>query len=407
MQFVRPLLLCGIPILSLGFSNFIFSIALHCSNQRHRLYLLPFFVALSVFTFTSAKYFWFIPSVLSLWSVASATYILHITSLLYIEKWPVPHSAALAATQQHKTSKIQWCLDFRATYKLWANPQLLGTVVAPTHPRTKTQPRYVFLLRRLIKLPIYYFLHSYAIPWFFSQTIVEFLPEDVSPIQETMLRRLQHVTAREIVIRGYTAIVWILESVIFLDSAHIVSACCFVLVGLDSPSDWPVLFGSPRSATSLRKFWSKFWHRLPVRPYTNYGKLVARGLGLQHGTFASKAIIAFVIFGLSGATHSAASWRMGQHDWHLDIWWFFLNFLGCLAETIWVSAIRSFAKSIKRSRELKLIEGTWVAKFLGFAWVFGFLFWSTPKWKYPGLYREAVEMEMWNSFISSMSIVPN
>lgn len=407
MQLVRPLLLCCVPVLSLAFSAAVFSVALHCSNQRHRLYLLPFFITFSVFSFTSSKYFWFIPSLVSLWSLGVSLYILHIISLLHIERWPVPRSSAPPSTQQHATSKRQWHLDFRATYKLWGNPQLLPTIVAPdAHSPPETQPYSVFFFLRLIKLPIYYYLHSYVIPSLFSETIVEFFPEDVSPVQQTLLRRFQEVTAREVVIRGYTAIVWILESLVFLDGANAILACFFVLVGLDHPSDWPALFGSPMSATSLRKFWSRFWHRLAVRPYTNYGKVVACSLGLQPESFAFKTIVACVVFGLSGASHSAVSWRLGQRDWYLDIWWFFLNFLGCSVEIMWLSAIHSFAKSMKWSRELKMIEDSWFGKFVGFAWVFGFFFWSTPKWKYPGIYREALETARWRSILSKMSVVP-
>ena len=407
MQLVSPLLLCCVPVLSLTFSAAVFSVALHCSNQRHRLYLLPFFIIFSIFSFTASKYFWFIPSLVSLWSQGVSLYILHIISLLHIEKWPVPYFSAQLSTQQYTASNRQRYFDLRATYKLWGNPQLLPQMIAPNaHSPPEAQPYSVFFFLRLIKLPIYYYLHSYVIPSLFSETIVEIFPEDVSPVQQTLLRRFQEVTAREIVIRGYTATVWILESLIFLDGANAILACFFVTVGIDHPSEWPALFGSPISATSLRKFWSRFWHKLAVRPFTNYGKVVAHSLGLQPESFAFKTIVACVVFGLSGISHSAVSWQLGQRDWYLDIWWFFLNFLSCLVEVMCLSAMRSFAKSMRWSRELKIIEDSWFGKLIGIAWVFGFFLWSTPKWKYPGIYRAALEEARWRSILSKMSVVP-
>ncbi|KAF3398990.1 hypothetical protein DPV78_006641 [Talaromyces pinophilus] len=287
-------------------------------------------------------------------------------------------------------------LNWRATYKLWGNPQLLSTIRDDSLDSTPEIPYSVFFLLRLVKLPIYYCLHTYVIPTVFSETIYAFFLEDVSPVQQTLIRRISDVTAREIVIRSYTAIIWILESLIFLDSANAVLACFFVLIGLDQPSEWPALFGDITTATSLRRFWARFWHRLAVRPYTNYGKVLASTLRLKPGSFAFKMVVACVVFLLSGVTHSAVSWRVGQRKWYLDIWWFFLNFLGCLLEVIFLAVVRRLAKATRWSRDLEMIEESWFGKFIGYAWVFGFFFWSTPKWRYPNIYRQILEVRGWS-----------
>ena len=70
-----------------------------------------------------------------------------------------------------------------------------------------------------------------------------------------------------------------------------------------------------------------------------------------------------------------------------------------------LSAIRGLAKSTGWFRELKMIEESWFGKFVGFAWVFGFFFWSVPKWKYPVLHSVAVETATWRRILSKMSIV--
>lgn len=391
MQFITQLLLCCVPVLYLALSAAVFSITLHCSNQTNRLYLLPFFLIFSVLSFITSEYFSpFSPSLVSLWSLAISLYILHIISVLYIERWPSPSSSFTKQQQDTTPTNQLRHFSFRATYKLWGNPQLLPTADAAS-PEI---PYSVFFFLRLIKLPIYYSLHSYVIPLIFSETVVEYFPEDVSPVQQTLFRRIHEVTAREVIIRGYTAVIWILESIIFLDSANAVLACFFVLVGLDQPSEWPALFGSLISATSLRKFWSRFWHGLAVRPYTNYGKVLATSiLQLRPGSFAFKTVVACVVFLLSGVSHSAVSWQLGYHEWFLDIWWFFLNFLGCSIEVLCLSAIRGFAKFMKLSRELKMIEDSWFGNFIGYVWVFAFFFWSTPKWRYPSIYRQTLEVE--------------
>ncbi|TVY16133.1 Acetyltransferase ataH [Lachnellula arida] len=343
---------------------------------------------------------------MSSWSQAVLLNIFHIVSLLYIEKWPAPCLETRNSTEKTQTSRQRYHYDLRATYKLWGDPQLLSSNPDPeTDSKAKIQPLSVFIFLRLIKLPIYYYLQFHLIPSLFSETIVTYLPEDVSPIQQTYFRRWHEVEDRELVIRGYTAITWIWESVVFLDSANSVLACFFVLVGVDEPRDWPSLFGNPASATSLRGFWSRFWHRLAIRPYSNYGKIVAYSLGLQQGGFAYKTIVAFVVFTLSGISHAAVSWQLGRKDWYLDVIWFSLNFLACSVEVVVLSAIRGIAKSMGWSRELNMVQESSFGKFVGFVWVFGFFFWSVPKWKYPMLHSVAVETATWRRILSGMSLV--
>jgi len=227
----------------------------------------------------------------------------------------------------------------------------------------------------------------------FSEAVFVIYSEDVGPEQQILLRRLGQITAREVLIRGHTAIYWIFEAVVLLDSANALLACFFVAIGLDRPSDWPALFGSPVSACGLRNFWSKFWHTLATRPYANVGKAVASALGLQPGSFAHKSFVAFVVFGFSGLSHSAAKWQMGGQDCWLETAWFLANFFACSAESLFLTNVRRSAKYAGCSAELRMIEESWFGWFLGYAWVFAFFFWSVPKSRYPQMYQQALMME--------------
>jgi hypothetical protein len=326
--------------------------------------------------------------------------------VLHIEKWPVPQLPPGKAL----TRKQKFVGNFRAAYRIWGNPQMLGTVPTKKDEKTKEtqQSLSVFVFLRLIKLPIYYYIHFHILPGAFLETLVEFIPQDLSPEEQILIRRLfyvySEVTARELVVRAYMAIYWIWESVVYLDGANSILACIFVLVGLDEPRDWPSLFGNPAEVTGLRTFWSRFWHRVAVRPYSNYGKVVASFLGLKAGSVESKSAIALVVFAISGISHSAVSWQLGQKEWWLDIWWFLMNFLGCTGEVLFLSSLRSLAKRIGWSRELRMLEESWVGRFFGYAWVFGFFFWSVPKWKYPAMYQTAVATARWNEIWSKMRL---
>lgn len=370
------------------------------------MYLLPAFLASALYSFTSGKYLSILPCVFGLWCVGVPLYLLHIVSLLYIRQWHVQRSSLLPHEHQAKCSRAHWREAFYTTYQLWGNPQLLGTSSNPSENTPRPKSRLAFFRCRLIKLSIYYLSYTYLIPWLVDQIVGDFASDDFTPVKQTIIRRLYQVTSRELMIRGYTATIWIVESVIFLDSSNAVLGCFFVLMGLDRPNDWPTLFGSLISATSLRRFWSKFWHKLAVKPYGTYGALVAQGLGLQKDSAEHKAIVAFVIFALSGLTHSAASWQLGHIEWQQDFYWFCLNFLGCWLEILCYSSASRITKHLRCSQKMQGTKGVWLGKIIGYVWVFGFFFWSTPKWKYPSMYQRAQGLEAWDSFLSSIEIVP-
>lgn len=376
---------------------------LHTQCQKHRLYFLPFFLAFSTLAFTSSRYFWFSPSFASLWIQADLLYILHVTSLLYIEKFPAP----IPSNPRDYTFKQQCYFKIRATWLLFGNPRLTSAVAhRKSPPLSGDQPRSIFVLLRLAKLPVYYALYFYVGPLLFSEVIVEVTPEDVGPVQQILLRRLPEVTIREVILRTYTAVSWIWESFMIFDGVNAILSSICVMLGIDNADDWPPLFGTPFVAVGLRSFWTRFWHGLATRPYKNYGKVVARGLGLQCGTFEHKILLALVAFGLSGLTHAMVARQIGRRDWDLEIWWFLLNFCACLSEVVLVSVLRSLARKLALSRELSMIEDSWLGHFLGFAWLFGFFFWSTPKWQYPRMYSDAIATERLYSLLAKMRIIP-
>ncbi|KAK7705255.1 hypothetical protein SLS64_008091 [Diaporthe eres] len=173
------------------------------------------------------------------------------------------------------------------------------------------------------KLPLYYYLYTSILPSIFAETIFRLDTPDVA--ETALFTRLGDITAREVVVRSYTAVVWIWESLVLLDGTNAVLAIIAVLSGLDRPGDWPSLFGNPCAACGLRNFWSRFWHRLAVRSYSQFGRFAATCVPVSSKR-VQKSVVAFVVFLLSGLSHSAVSWRLGHVDWHIDLQWFMFNF---------------------------------------------------------------------------------
>lgn len=401
--YFRLLASCSRPIAHLVLCILVFHLILHTSNHKRRLLLLPLFLLFAVLSFTTCNRFSVIsPYLSSLWAQSVALNIVHIFSLVCIEKCAVPQTDSLAT----------WT-SLRETWRLWSNPQLLppAAVTKATNKKddknTKTTAEQdsvpLFLLLRLLKLPIYYYLYTSILPSIFAETIFRL---DTSDVAETaLLTRLGDIATREVVVRSYTAVVWIWESLVLLDGTNAVLSIIAVLSGLDRPGDWPSLFGNPCAACGLRNFWSRFWHRLAVRSYGQFGRLVARYVPVRSKR-AQKSVVAFVVFLLSGLSHSAVSWRLGHVDWHIDLQWFMFNFAACSVELVVVSTARDVARRLGLARELELLERSWLGYLVGYSWMFGFFFWTVPMWRFPRLHRQLDATDRLMRLLSKMTLIP-
>jgi hypothetical protein len=376
-MFLNPIMILHLltPLIYLALSILIFLFALHTPTQTTRYFFLPPFLLFAILSLTSSKTWLWIPGLTSLWTQAMVLNIPHIICLLYIRRWPAPELKGFGNI-------------LKATWRLWGNPQLIGLNRAADPEISQSLP--VFLLVRLAKLPIYYFLNTTLLPALVTHIFGSLNPEDFAPPSQILLRRMHSVSTRELLIRAYVSIYWIWQSIVYLDGSNAILSIFFVGTGIDRPCDWPPLFGNPMRITSLRTFWNQFWHRIAVGPYTCIGRGVANTFGLRYKSVESNVLIAFIVFGLSGVSHGVVSWRIGRDGW-TDVWWFMLNFVACAAET-------AILKCTSHSKELQWVRKSLVGKIVGRVWVFVFLFWSVPKWQYPAMYRDVVQARQLAAF---------
>lgn len=418
--YIRLLVPCLVPMTYLLLSISVFHCSIQSRSKCLRAFLLPFFLCFAILSFNKSDSFLIIlPSLSYLWAQSITLYIAHVTSLLFLEEGP--DSQPIGFTSR---------ASLRTTFRLWADPRLISLKQPANNKTTKSDGRQsaepateqetlsTFLFLRLAKLALYYLLHARILPALFSQTIGHLRAEDVSPARTPLLSRLGSVGAREALVRSHAAVAWIWESFILLDAANAAISVTAVLAGVDRPGDWPTLFGSPLAACGLRSFWSRFWHRLARRPHGNLGRAVARRAlrpllparllrGIGRPAVIESAAAACVVFFLSGVSHAAVSWRFGQLGWRFaDVRWFMLNFLGCSLEKVVVSAGRRLAARAGWERELTAVEGSWLGWLVGYAWTFGFFFWSVPMLSFPRLYAQFVEEERLMRLLSEMRTVP-
>ncbi|KAK4175526.1 hypothetical protein QBC36DRAFT_354396 [Triangularia setosa] len=263
------------------------------------------------------------------------------------------------------------------SYKLWNNPRGLSThTSSPTRSSAKSHLK--FALKQFIKIVLLFMLDTYAIQGVISTAVfTEAKPSDFAPQYELFL--FQPLSSKQLLIRAAISVSWIWTAFYLLTASHCVLSLVFVaLLRWDEPEEWPSIWGHPANATSVRDFWGKVWNGITIPTFAFYAHLVLTTFGVEKQSRLGKKVVPFVIFFLSGLSHSLAGWTMGDVAPGRDMLFFMLNFLACAAET-WVGKTRQW-KIFKRRIP------PWVLKVAGVIYLFGFFFTAVPLWMYPKVY---------------------
>lgn len=354
-------------------------------SARHRRWTWLAPLLFSQYLAFSASNRWPNNGIDSLWGLLVCIWISESLSVLFLEDQSLLVSNDLSPAPQ------PW---YWKAWMTWNNPRLIGTPrEEDCTPRSfyGCQSRAAFARVRLIKLVAYWICSQYLQPMLIPGAFMPFEPSDFDSVRQTYFRRIlsenNPITARETTLRATFAIFWAWGAYVMVDAAHTALSIVFVIIlRMDHPHQWPPIYGHLRHMSSLRGFWGKFWHRLVVLPYSNCGKIIAeRVLGIRPGCLPHKMIVAFTIFLISGMVHAAVAWQLGDRcGWHLDICWFCLNFVASTFESAFCSA--ALRKAITSNATSSRSPVPIIQKTLGFIWVFGFFFWSVPKWQYPKVY---------------------
>ncbi|KAG2022028.1 hypothetical protein GB937_004122 [Aspergillus fischeri] len=295
-----------------------------------------------------------------------------------------------------------WTASFWiSAYKIWNDPQRRLSQVSLQRRENTCSPtsRIWFALRRLSWTVLCWLLQLSIVGPLLSIHFT-FSAEDFEPSRQILIRRMLSLqpeppfTAREMQIRFYVSVYWIWIAYLMLELCNTVLALFFVVIlRLDNPEDWTPLFGSPLQAYSIRRFWTKFWHRLAVAPCVSSGRMITRRVArLQPGSQHEKISIAFWAFFVSGIFHVVADWASGEPCYLIDDMFFFVaNFLAGAIESAIGKGLENAMKRSKNGMVRGLLRSGIVRKMIGYIWVLGFMFWITPKWQYRKLHASLTE----------------
>ncbi|KAI8935713.1 hypothetical protein NX059_007234 [Plenodomus lindquistii] len=167
----------------------------------------------------------------------------------------------------------------------WEVPYLhRGSSASTTSPSqaSKTSPKAQKtspITRRLLTLVIYF---SLLCTYYSHLSLSLHLPlrhTDTIPAKELLIRRFispshsSRITLRDLTVRLWIILDLIIPDYLILTLYHTVFALLFISTGLDTDTEWPPLFGRITDASSVRRYWGLFWHRLV---YQSFGALAKR-----------------------------------------------------------------------------------------------------------------------------------
>ncbi|EFE37456.1 hypothetical protein TRV_07892 [Trichophyton verrucosum HKI 0517] len=306
-----------------------------------------------------------------LWAFLCVIGIIHQSAGLLLEPWVVP-----VANQSVNHDILYLGL------KLWGNPRRLRVCQLGQKNSVSWQKRLTFVFQKVglvLLLGILYLMGEavvalvlYPLPmkWRVSfRYYFGFKPD------------------HPVLVRAVFCVHWAWESFVFLTIGHAILAILFVgVLGVDIPSEWPWLWGSPGEVYNLQRFWGIFWHKIGSVSQLEWGRYLSRRvLELKPGSPREKVFLAFFIFMASAIIHALVSWSVKDKSesvariYNFSLFLIF-NFLGTLGEYGLKQLLRHHCPQFRGRFEPGI--QLW-RRLFGFLWVFLFFFCTLPPWEYP------------------------
>lgn len=223
-----------------------------------------------------------------------------------------------------------------------------------------------------------------------SATIGGFVPSDLSPEKEGILRRLfqqmnsadpiaSPVTVREFQIRLLLAANKFIPDVLSLSAFHDFLAIIFIATGIDQPWEWPPLFGPLTEAYTMRRFWANFWHRLVYKSFNFHASTFTKALRIPQGTSFSRILNNCLVFVLSAIMHATVTWLYGgKCAWGRGTMVFWcIQPLSFVLEGVVQYNWKQYRKSSLSWANPSVVAAC--ERVVGYGWVVGWLMWCAPK----------------------------
>lgn len=266
--------------------------------------------------------------------------------------------------------------------------------------------RILVLLGRYIALCVFY---DPDVSLYLFQHQGSWSPADFAPDKRGFLRRLLRlsqfrsfpispITRREVLTRTHLVLDWVISDWLTLSSYHDILAIIAVGTNLDGPDpeEWPPLFGNISEATTVRRFWSNFWHQLVYRSFGGYASLFSeKVLRLRRGSLVARYVNNGLVFFLSGLMHALVDWKLDESK--CGYWgiagWYWMQVVAIVAEEVAQSVWIMFEKQLPLGKTQYFLL-TCGKRVVGYIWVMGWFFWSMPLMFFDQYYCLAINSQV-------------
>ncbi|KAH6872007.1 hypothetical protein B0T10DRAFT_565357 [Thelonectria olida] len=257
-----------------------------------------------------------------------------------------------------------------------------GSGIAPSsmpkpEPSTLLSKRASFAFRQtsriMLCIGIYHFCNSFLPLVIYKSMELLGPPTATLAEQAVFLRRLSQVSAFEVALRAISVVEFVATSWALANFTHsILSLVAVCVLCLDSPEEWPPIYGDIRATYTIRSFWSRFWHRLVSATWVSLATPIVRHIfQVKSRGPTSRLLSTVLVFLFSGATHGLVAWQQGfVCGWWHETAFFTLNSVAILVEDV--------VKNVKTTA-----VPAWMKVAVGYCWTWGFMFWAVPKTQYP------------------------
>jgi hypothetical protein len=300
--------------------------------------------------------------------------IVHLTSAIMLEGWTL---AELRKTCPGRS-------DTAVIVKAWLNSRRAPLERRPGE-RASWAQRVRFVGRKALEMVV---LGTMCVV--FEGAIMVGLQPSSDDFTEQHRRYFHAKLDRQTLLRLCLAFHCAWLTISFSQTLHNIMAILFAaVIPLDHPNDWPPLYGSPRQAYSLRRFWGVFWHKIAAPSQVVYGRFILRRVfGFKEGVSAAeKCFVAFWVFAFSGICHALVNFKVDPEtrDAFMDLRFLLLNFCGGFVEFLVVD----FLVPWNVKRRVPPLGG----KMLGFVWVYAIFYCKVPLYQWAEYYKLALERE--------------
>ncbi|KAL2840410.1 membrane bound O-acyl transferase family-domain-containing protein [Aspergillus pseudoustus] len=166
----------------------------------------------------------------------------------------------------------------------------------------------------------------------------------------------------------------------YIDLQYRVVSVISVALGLSTPEEWPVLFGSITETYTVRGFWGKYWHQLFRWPMTGISTFVTRSiLRLPRPSLVERYLKIALVFVVSATLHIAMDGCAGFWPPKSGAFrCFLIQPIGIMVE----DGVQEIYRRVRGSSVLTARERIWT-RMVGYIWVGGFMACVIPLYTFP------------------------